>query len=225
MKTAELDASKSDLRASINSSNLDLSSNHPEFKRRISRDTSIERQDKSKALFGQIGMISTLSHKKILEASSRSASFLTEQNYENKSVSYMNSSAIDGKQMQPTDSKRDKRIRSKFSKDKSQYQIDVQQLNTDATDANELLRSQAAKSVPQQAQDRERGNEQVNKESLEEINVALEQVQQMREDQMTHDEQMAKAQPVHTKGDFQKTERLDGMDSSNNQFNLSSSAK
>ena len=52
LKTTELDASKSDLRASVNSSNLDLSSNHPEFKKRISRDTSIERQDKSKALFG-----------------------------------------------------------------------------------------------------------------------------------------------------------------------------
>ena len=52
LRTTELDASKSDLRASVNSSNLDISSNHPEFKKRISRDTSIERQDKSKALFG-----------------------------------------------------------------------------------------------------------------------------------------------------------------------------
>lgn len=52
LRTTELDASKSELRASINSLNLDLSSNYPEFKKRISRDTSIERIDKSKALFG-----------------------------------------------------------------------------------------------------------------------------------------------------------------------------
>lgn len=43
LKTTELDASKSELRASVISSNHDVTSNSPEFKKRISKDKSIER--------------------------------------------------------------------------------------------------------------------------------------------------------------------------------------
>lgn len=77
-KTAELDASKSDLRASVISSQVDVSSNHPDFKRRISKDKKMERENKSKTLFGQIGMINSLSQKKMIDSSSKSPSFLTE---------------------------------------------------------------------------------------------------------------------------------------------------
>ena len=125
MKTAELDASKSELRASINSLNLDLSSNYPEFKKKISRDTSIERIDKSKALFGQIANIQNMSHRKIMEVSSKSPSFLTEGNFENKSLSFMNSSTIDIKQLQQMEKKIDRKMKSKHSRDKALQQADA----------------------------------------------------------------------------------------------------
>lgn len=79
MQTAELDASKSELHVSVVSSQNRSGSisRNPEFKKRISKDKSIDRMDKSKALMGQIDMIRDISQTK-MEAQHRSPKFNNE---------------------------------------------------------------------------------------------------------------------------------------------------
>lgn len=65
-----------------------------------------------------------MSHRKIMEVSSKSPSFLTEANFENKSLSFMNSSTIEVKQLQQMEKKIDRKMKSKQSRDKAHQQAD-----------------------------------------------------------------------------------------------------